>query len=245
NRISVYSPLVDERSPRREGKRLRRGPATQDLLITGLVVLGCSTTSPPAHLPETWQSLGPFSLLAPSFQLRPLRSPLVRLLLPFECFPLALVMVRRCLDRPLFLRSPNGSHHASGQGEIMEMKEICNQIRDYQQPEDNGHIYHVFPWKPARQRSSSAKATALKAVRTACNRFQRARSSATRTLCKSSVGSSNCLLVGRMKASVKGIEAPRSTAPVAIHASRSCHAATRPRTRPTRASDTCMIVARL
>ena len=105
-------------------------------------------------------------------------------------------------------------------------------------------VYHVSPCKPARQRSSSAKASALKTVRTACNRFQRARSSATRMLCKSSVGSSNCLLVGRMKASVKGIEAPRSNAPAAIHVSRSRHAATRPSTSPTRAIDTCMIVAR-
>src|SRR5215471_19939151 len=127
----------------------------------------------------------------------------------------------------------------------METKEIHNQITNCQQPEDDGDLYryHVFPWKPARQRSSSAKATALKTVRTACNLFQRARSSTTRTLCKSSVGSSNCLFVGRMRASVKGTEAPRSTAPVATHASRSCHAATRPRTRPTRASGTCMIVS--
>src|SRR5215471_21071435 len=78
----------------------------------------------------------------------------------------------------------------------METKEIHNQNTNCQQPEDDGDLYryHVFPWKPARQRSSSAKATALKTVRTACNRFQRARSSATPTLCKSSVGSSNCLL---------------------------------------------------
>src|SRR5215467_10204650 len=117
-------------------------------------------------------------------------------------------------------------------------------VQQSHRPKVSRHIYHVLPWKPARDQSSSAKATTLKTVRTACNRFQRARSSATRTLCKSSVGSSNCLLVGRMKASVKGIEAPRSAAPVAVHASRSCHAATRPRTRPTRASDTCMIVAR-
>ena len=68
------------------------------------------------------------------------------------------------------------------------------------EPEDSADaflhdVYHVSPCKPARQRSSSAKATALKTVRTACNRFQRAGSSATRSLCKSSVGSSNCLLV--------------------------------------------------
>src|SRR5215472_11649395 len=36
---------------------------------------------------------------------------------------------------------------------------------------------------------------------------------------------------------------PWGPAPVATHASRSCHAATRPRTRPTRASGTCMIVS--
>jgi hypothetical protein len=42
---------------------------------------------------------------------------------------------------------------------------------------------------------------------------------------ESSVGSSNCLLVGKTTISVKGIEAPRRTAPTATHGSCSGHAA--------------------
>jgi len=78
----------------------------------------------------------------------------------------------------------------------------------------------------------------------ACRRFHRRNRLVACGLRESSVGSSNCLLVGKTTISVKGIEAPRRTAPTATHGSCSCHAAARPRARPPVARETCRMVAR-
>lgn len=78
----------------------------------------------------------------------------------------------------------------------------------------------------------------------ACRRFQRRNRLVACGLRESSVGSSNCLLVGKTMISVNGIEAPRRAAPTATHGSRSRHAAVRPRARPPVERETCRMVAR-
>jgi hypothetical protein len=96
----------------------------------------------------------------------------------------------------------------------------------------------------AARQTRIPKAVALRTDRIACRRFQRRSRLVTRGLRESIVGSSNCLLVGKITISVKGSEAPRRTASSATHESWSRHAAVRPRARPPIARETCMMVAR-
>ena len=56
----------------------------------------------------------------------------------------------------------------------------------------------------ATRKSRTPKAAVLRRDRIACSRFQRRNKLATRGLGESSVGSSNCLLVGKITISVNG-----------------------------------------